>query len=119
MTAKLKVSIPGRPKGAGVQVAGLGILRNDEVYEVSDEAEADFRRAHGAVVTDAKGNSSFRLGPTIRQVAKRMYGFEVVKDDEPGDKVENDAPEEEDPQGDETEQNDEPEEGDNKEGDES
>lgn len=47
MGYEIAIDIPGTPKGAKVQIAGLGELENGGSYEISDEDHESFRNAHG------------------------------------------------------------------------
>jgi hypothetical protein len=88
----ITIDNPGLPKGAGVQIAGLGTFENGSEYVVSDEEHDNFRRYHGKVepVRNKEGEivgSELQLGPTLLQ--SNIYGVEV-KTEEKSKKKEGD-----------------------------
>ena len=88
----ITIDHPNLPKGAEIQIAGLGEFKNGEEYVVSDEEHDDFRRYHGKVqpVVDKEGaivGSKLEPGPTLIQ--SNFYGV-AVKVEEKNKKKEGD-----------------------------
>lgn len=68
---EVTVNMDSLPKGADVEVDGLGMFKNGETTEVSDEAAEYFRVKHSTTTFDydEKGNliQETTPGPTILQ----------------------------------------------------
>jgi len=81
------VDLPNLPKGAEVQVNGLGILRNGETAFVT-QAQADHWREMNATLAheyDDKGQLVTKTvkSRTLAQTLGKVRGFEVVKAEAP------------------------------------
>lgn len=91
---EVTVNMESLPKGADVEIDGLGIFKNGETADVTDEAAEQFRIKHTSVAYeyDDKGNMSQEVtqGPTVLQAFKDSETVSVVvkKDNKPNNKQE-------------------------------
>lgn len=79
---EMAVNHPALPKGAEIQIPGLGVFKNGHSYKISKDEAQGFRVHHTRQVdvTDDSGavvGSEPELGPTLLQASKSMYGVEV------------------------------------------
>jgi hypothetical protein len=81
---KIKLDLPGTPKGEVVTIDGIGALENGATHEVSDEEAHAFRLAHPArveSVNDSTGETVVEttLGPTLYEAFKGHPSIKVTK----------------------------------------
>jgi hypothetical protein len=67
MMAKVTVKTAGRPKGAPVEVVGLGLFKNGETAEVDDARWNRFKKAH----PDVEGDELTIDTTNVREQAKQ------------------------------------------------
>jgi hypothetical protein len=79
----------GTPKGALIQIPGLGTFANGSTFDVDEDQHARFRAHHSTttpvvddednlVVEDGTYIYETELGPTLLQAAKGMNGVQVT-----------------------------------------
>jgi ABC-type tungstate transport system permease subunit len=56
---KLTVNYPNLPKGAEVQIGGIGNVKNGEEVELTDRQQVDFLAVHNKKVEDAFKGSKY------------------------------------------------------------
>lgn len=83
MAYTLTIDHPNLPKGAEVEIPGLGLFKNRSTTTLTDEQVETFRQLHGTI--DDEGN--WQLGDTPLQASKNTEGVtvETVSDDKKGD----------------------------------
>ena len=79
---KMTVDVPHLPKGAPIQIVGLGTFENGSTVEVSKEDADHYRDVHGRQEPQHDEDGSLvgmsrEKGPTLLQASKSMYGVEV------------------------------------------
>lgn len=75
MTYMVSLALPNLPKGAIVQLDGLGAFVNGDSREVSDEEADQFRMHHGVRLTN---DSPLTPGFTVLQAFKNSVGITVA-----------------------------------------
>jgi hypothetical protein len=81
---KIKLDLPGTPKGEVVTIDGIGALENGATHEVSDEEAHAFRLAHprrveGTAASGGETQAETSLGPTLYDAFKDHPNIKVTK----------------------------------------
>ena len=79
---EVSIDQPNLPKGAEVQIHGLGVFKNGDSATVSKEDAERFRSLYSTV----DNNGRTVQGPTLAQASKTMYGVTVTKSSGSDDK---------------------------------
>lgn len=100
--AKVKVNLPNQPRGAEIEIPGLGLFKNGSTQEVDEVQVEAWRWYNQRPVTsgdrpeDGVAAVEYQRGPTLKQYFENHEFIEVL-DDEPrsrskSEKTEDTAP---------------------------
>ena len=105
--SKVKVNDPSQPRGAEIEIPGLGLFKNGSAREVDEEQVENWRWYNQRPVevgnrpVDGVAAVEYQRGPTLKQVFEN-HAFIDILDDEPrskskSEKTEDTAPVEQEP----------------------
>ena len=79
MAQKLTYTHPHFPKGYEFYLMGLGILKNGEAVEVTEDQERSFLHTHGLALKEAlQGNDNFKPEGTASLSSKEVNDHKAV-----------------------------------------
>lgn len=85
---KVKVNDPSQPRGAEIEIPGLGLFKNGSARDVDEEQVENWRWYNQRAVEvgdrpeDGVAAVEYQRGPTLKQYFEN-HGFIEVLDDEP------------------------------------